>query len=243
MPRAGYIPRSRYWRIWRTLQEKGIVGVYRLNSEQGRITKAEEKEVRAQWPTSRIAALAEKCGVTQPRVAALLGLNKKTFERLRFGEWTPSHQLCRRMELLEHHAANGLLYPNIVPARSEMRRRLILFRAWWFAQVPSRKLPEVELKIRVRWGAHAVQTLDLPVTLLPRMKLVKWSGLAELAKEITLAARRASKAAGTLTWTEGEQEFWSRYANETLPAIITERAHKQQAGNRAKKKEKDEQSS
>lgn len=235
MPRANYIP-ARYHHIWRRTHDKGIVGTYGLTEEQGRPRKADEAALRAQWTTSRIRGLAEVCKSTQTRVAALLGLNKKTFENLRGGQWIPSAALCRRMALLEQHAADGLLFPQIVPQRSEMRRRLILFRAWWFSQKPKKDLPEVELKIRVRWGSNVIQSLDLPVTLLPRMKLVKWSGLAELAKEITAAARRVSKANGQVAWRVGEEEFWRRYATDTLPAQIAERIKKHSDSVKGRKK-------
>lgn len=227
MPRAHYIP-SKYRATWRKAWTEGVIDVYGTSDERLR-RREQEKELIAQWPADRIRGLADKCGVTQPRIAALLGLNKKTFERLRMGRFTPSFKLCRRMGLLEDHAERGILYPKLVPQRSEMRRRLILFRAWWFTQGPKQRLPEADLRISVKWGKSRIQTIELPVTLLPRMKLTKWEGLAELVQAVTVAARRVAHANGKIAWQQGEKEFWERYANDTLPAQIEARIAKHKA--------------
>jgi hypothetical protein len=54
--------------------------------------------------------------------------------------------------------------------------------------------------------------------------LLKWEGLADVVQTVVKTCRGLSRNYGRLLWTTGEQEYWKRFARDTLPAVVQERA-------------------
>lgn len=176
----------------------------------------------AEWPVSRIEALAAR--LSPHKVSGLLGITKRTLKLLISGEYTPSATFCRRMEMIEKEAmAGGDLETDILPARSEMRRRMLLFRAWWMNRDPSRELPEITVRIHVSWGKGVVNNFELPVKTLPRLRLLEYSGFVDTVRAVTKSLRSVARGYGKLLWTETEESFWRAYSSNTLPAIVEQR--------------------
>ena len=182
------------------------------------------KAIVAEWPKERIAALAGLRGLSIHKVCGLLGITKRTLRLLIAGEYEPSATFCRRMEMIENDAKEGKdLATDILPARSEMRRRMLLFRSWWMNREPSQELPEITVRIRVSWGKGVVNNFELPVSTLPRLRLLEYSGFVDVVRAVTKSLRGAAKSYGKLLWRQSEEDFWLAYGTNTLPQIIEER--------------------
>lgn len=221
-PKDG-IPNA-YRKICRKIKDERIVGCYMTKSERWEQHKESEKDVVAGWPAERISQLNKRTLVSVTRICAILGVNRRTFFRLAKGDWTPSASLCRRMSLLEQMADDGTLAADIVPKKAEARRRLMLFRAWWYDQAPKKQLPEVTFHLKVAWGKGKLNYVELPVTFLPRLKILKWEGLVDVVRAIVRTARDIGHKNGQLLWRTIDDEYWKRYATNTLPQIVEERA-------------------
>ncbi|MGA3099096.1 MAG: hypothetical protein ABSF25_21780 [Bryobacteraceae bacterium] len=219
--RAGF-PRE-YAHIQRQIRETGVVGCYMLGEEYRRRGSPENRELVAVWPAERIAKLVRP-GFSTRRITAFLALNRRTFTRLCTGEYTPSPALCRRMDFVEQEIANGTMQPEFPLRAAEARRRYLLFRAWWFSQPPRQDFPEITIALRVKWGKSKRHEFVIPVAMLPRLRLLKWEGLADVVQTVVKTCRGLSRNYGRLLWTTGEQEYWKRFARDTLPAVVQERA-------------------
>lgn len=193
-------------------------------SERWEQHKESEKAVVAGWPPLRIKELKNRTSVSLYRLCAILGVNKRTFKRLCAGAYTPSASLCRRMSLIEQMSDNGTLAPDIVPRKAEARRRLMLFRAWWYDQPPKKELPEVTFHVKVTWGKGKLNYVELPIIFLPRLRLLKWEGLVEVVRELVKTCRKIGHQNGRLLWKTVDEEYWKRYATSTLPEIVEQRA-------------------
>jgi hypothetical protein len=194
-----------------------------LGEEYRRRGSPENRELVAAWPAERIAKLVRP-GFSTRRITAFLALNRRTFTRLCTGEYTPSAALCRRMDFVEQEIANGTMRPDLPLRVAEARRRYLLFRAWWFAQPPREDFPLITIALRVKWGKSKRHEFTVPVKMLPRLRLLKWEGLADVVQTVTKACRGLSRDRGRLLWTIVDQEYWKRFARDTLPAIVQERA-------------------
>ena len=217
--RTGY-PKE-YEHIRRKLFEMGEVGCYMLAGEYRQRGSRENRDLVAAWPPERIAKLVQP-SFSMRRIVAFLAINPRTFQRLCTGEYRPSSAFCRRMEWLEQEIANGTL-PGDFPKDREARRRYLLFRAWWFSQPPREDFPEVTVAIRIKWSKSKRHEFTIPVEMLPRLRLHKWEGLADVVRVVTKACRGLARYYGRLLWTVGEQEYWRRFAKNTLPEIVEQR--------------------
>lgn len=182
------------------------------------------KAIVSEWPKERIARLAGLRGLSLQKVCSLLGITKRTMKMLVAGDYSPSPTFCRRMEMIEKDALEGHdLATDILPARSEMRRRMLLFRAWWMNREPSQELPEVTVRIRVSWGKGVVNNFEIPVKTLPRLRLRDYSGLVETIRAVTKSMRGVARLYGKLLFPQAEEDFWLAYSTNTLPEIIAKR--------------------
>jgi len=188
------------------------------------------------WPASRIKDLPKLLKLPVARIVALLGIGKAAFYRLGMGDFTPSAALCRRMQQLQDMGERGDLHHEVVPSTHEMRRRMTMFRWWFFNRPATAELPLVTLRLRVWWGKHYRDSVEIQVKHLPALRLQKWEGLVEVVKTFTVTARRLAQANARLMWKQSEQEFWEHYSRDTLPKIVLEKAAKQKARRRVLKK-------
>jgi len=188
------------------------------------------------WQPERIKALSEMKELSLHRLSGLLGITRRTLRFLISGHYTPSPTMCRRMEMLESDIRDGKeMAADILPRRSEMRRRLLLFRSWWSNRDPSRALPEITVHIQVRWGKGVINRVEIPPAFLPRLRISSFAGLVETVRAMTEAMRRVSKGYKGLLWKVQEEDFWSAYASDTIPKIVEERAKHAAKGARARK--------
>jgi transcriptional regulator with XRE-family HTH domain len=182
------------------------------------------KAIISQWPIERIQALSKAPGLSIQRLAAVLGITRRTLRFLMAGTYTPSATMCRRMEMLESDVRDGKdLYADILPRRSEMRRRLLLFRAWWMAKPPTVDLPLVTVSIKVTWGKGLINTLEIPVHLMPKLRINRFVGLVETVREVTKSLRKVTKNYQALLWDEMQEDFWNAYASNDIPEIVQKR--------------------
>lgn len=219
-----------YRRIWKKILTTGVVDVYMTKEEQKRIRTKESREIIADWPASRVAAMVRNSDMTVTRLARLFGINRRTLGRLASGDWTPSPSLCLRFELIEQQSRNGTLHPEITPPKAEMRRRMILFRAWWFSRPANKQVLDLSIHIRMQWGKGNTQFIEIPCKMVPRMKLTRWEGIVDAIKAITKCVRGLSHGYGKMLWREIEQEYWDRYAKNTLPELFAKTSTRPNAG-------------
>jgi hypothetical protein len=64
--------------------------------------------------------------------------------------------------------------------------------------------------------------MTLPVKL--EVKLLKFQGLVDVIKAHTKAQRELVNGFKRLNWLECEREYWERWRDNALPAIVKERA-------------------
>lgn len=195
-------------------------------TEQRRSGSVEFREIVKQWPIERIQALEARCALPKTRIAALLSVGVSAFGSLCSGRYTPSPALCRRMEQLEQMADLGELHGEYVPEKSDLQRRLTLFRAWFFEKPPTADFPLVTVAIKIRWSKCKYNEVTLPIESLPALRLTRWNGLVEVVKAVSAAVRGLARGNARLMWKSVDAEFWNRYATETLPAIVEARARK-----------------
>jgi hypothetical protein len=200
-----------------------------LPEEQKEQYSEEFRKVVDEWPEKRIAALQSTLNLPAKRISAMLGIGISTLRRLGLGMYTPSPALCNRMQTLEDMAASGNLHQEYTPKKREMQRRMTLFRAWWFSKKPSVEMPMITAHIQVRWGASPNQSLSIPLEYLPALRLTKWEGLVEVIRAVATSLRRVARDNSRVLFKPMEAEFWARYANDTLPKIVVERAKIPQA--------------
>ena len=182
-------------------------------------------DILQEWPAERISRLATLPGMSIPRVAALLGVSVRALKMLSAGEYTPSPTLCRRMEQIEADIKSGMdMAHDILPKRSEMRRRMLLFRSWWLNRDPSRALPEVTVSIWVKWGGGTNQRVEIPAHYLPKLRITEFRGLVDTVRAVVKAMRSVASGYNKLLWREVEEEFWAAYASNTLPEIVERRS-------------------
>lgn len=184
----------------------------------------ESQELVRAWSSERIAKLQDLCSVPRSRLAALLGIGISALSALAAGRYTPSPALCRRFEQLQQMAERGELHGEYVPAKAEMQRRMTLFRAWWFARDPTAEFPLISIAVKVRWGRERRNELVIPVETLPQLRLTKWDGLVQVIRAVTTAVRSVARVGAKALWKDADAEFWQRYARDTVPAIVNERA-------------------
>lgn len=195
-----------------------------LASEKAKMFSNEFREIVAEWPSERIAGLEEKVKLPRSRVVALLGIGMSAFGSLCKGAFTPGPALCRRMAQLEDMAERGELHATYIPDKTDMQRRMCLFRAWFFEQPPRKDFPLVTVAIKVRWSKSRYHEVTIPVEHLPALRLTRWEGLLQVVKAVTMAVRGLARGNARLLWKEIDNEYWTRYARETLPGIVEERA-------------------
>lgn len=214
----------RYRYQWLKLHTKKIVEVYMNPKEHLQQHAKDYKAIIAEWPVTRIQQLPTLPGLSIHKLSGVLGITRRTLRKLMDGTYTPSATLCRRMEMIEADAKEGKnMATDLLPARSEMRRRLILFRSWWMNRDPSRDLPEITVAIRVTWGKGTVNTFELPVKTLPRLRIVSYAGLVDTVRAVTKALRSVAKGYGKLLWKQQEEDYWQAFSTNTVPAIVEER--------------------
>jgi len=184
----------------------------------------------AEWPIERIAGLENRCKLPRSRIVALLGVGMSAYSSLCAGRYTPSPALCRRMAQLEEMADRGELHGSYVPAKAEMQRRMCLFRAWWFARDPTKDFPLVEVVIRVKWGRDRRHEIIVPVDTLPQLRLTKWEGLTQVIRAVVMALRGVARVTAREQWKAADASFWERYARDTLPQIVMDRAAREVKG-------------
>ena len=217
------------------MRRDGVVKVYDTDGERDYLAE-KEHELVSQWQPQRIAGLKDRCKIPTSRIIALLGITQGAFSRLSSGDFTPSGPLCLRMAHLEELADAGELHSGkqVIPSQREMRRRMSSFRAWWFNRPATAEFPLVSVEVCVTWGRSPYQHLRLPVKPFPKLRLQKFDGLVNVVKTITVAIRKLAQANARLYWTEIENEYWRRYANDTLPQAVLERSQMIEKARRAK---------
>ena len=216
----------------------GVVKVYDTAEERAML-EDQRRRVVSEWPATRIAALKDSCQVPVTRITALLGISRPAFSRLAGGEFTPSASLCLRMAQLEEMAAAGELHrgKQVIPTQREQQRRMSHFRSWWFNRPPTAEFPMVSVEIVVKWGGAPYQHMRLPVQRIPKLRLQKFEGLVGIVRTVTSTLRKLAQANSRLYWNELDNEYWTRYANDTLPEIVLERAQITRRAAAARKKE------
>jgi len=210
-----------YRHLWDKLRREGVVSCYMTAEERKNRDRACDKAIVEYWSPTRIKQFADGTPFSRTRIAALLAINRRSLRGLETGEYTPGPALCRRMAMLEKQAHDKTLYPEITPARAELRRRLLLFRAWWYKKPPSKESPRVTVRVSVEWGKGAHERMTLPLSL--QARLVRFEGLVDVIKAHTKAMRSLITGFQRLNWTECEAEYWERWRDNTLPKIVTER--------------------
>ena len=210
----------------------GIVDVYAIPNDPESV---EFRDIVGQWPISRIATLREKTKLPVARIVALLGISQPAYSKMCSGDFTPSPALCRRMQQLEVMADRGELHREYIPSTAEMRRRMALFRAWWLRKPPSVDLPLITCHLQVRWGKGVQHLIVIPVKHIPQLRLREWTGLVAVIKTVTVALRKLAQGNARILWKQAEEDYWYRYARDTLPAIVTERAKILPKANAARK--------
>lgn len=216
---------STYRSQWLKLHRYGVVEVLMNKNERNQAPSKVYAEILKEWPIERIKALSTAPGLSVHKLAGVLGITRRTLRFLIDGTYTPSPTLCRRMEMLEGDVRDGKeLGTDILPARSEMRRRLLLFRSWWMNQPPSVALPEVTVSIRVKWGTGNLQTVEIPTKLLPKLRINSFASLVTTVRAVTTAMREVTKTYSKMLWRQQEEEFWLAYSTDTLPEIVKKRA-------------------
>lgn len=211
---------STYRPLLRLLRQFGVVEVLLTEEEKKVYRTPEFQAIVSEWPVERIRALKDKCAVPVPRLVALLGIGRQPYDKLCRGDYTPSAGLCRRMQAIEQMAESGQLHPAYVPKSGEMQRRMALFRAWFMARPPTAEFPLLTVRLEIRWGRSVWQKLALPVESLPALRIKEWRGLADAIQAVTVAVRKLAKGNMRGLWKEMEEEYWRRYATDTLPAIV-----------------------
>ena len=202
-------------------RSNGIIGVYNTDNE---LQGIDIRAIVDEWPPERIAGLREKTKLPVKRIIALLGISQPGYSRLSLGDFTPSPALCRRMRELEEMAERGELHSQYVPSTAEMRRRMALFRAWWLSKPPSVDLPMITTHLQVRWGGGVHQMVSIPINHMPQLRLKDWNGLVPVIQAVTVALRKMALGNSRLLWKDAESQYWSMYARDKLPSIVTERA-------------------
>ena len=196
-----------------------------LPNENARNRAKDYNAIVASWPVERIKALSELPRLSIHKLSGILGITRRTLHLLMDGTYTPSATLCRRMEMIETEAKSGVdLATDILPARSEMRRRLLLFRSWWLNRDPSRELPEITVSIKISWGKGIVNNFEIPAKTLPRLRIVQFSGLVETVRAVITSLRKVSRGYAKLLWTEMDEAYWQAYATNELPAMVEKRS-------------------
>ena len=216
----------------------GVVKVYDTESERAML-EDQKRKVVAQWQPERIASLKDRCQVPVTRLTALLGISQGAFSRLSAGDFAPSASLCLRMAQLEEMADAGELHrgKQVIPTQREQRRRMSHFRAWWMNRPETAEFPSVSVEITVKWGGAPYQHMRLPVEHIPNLRLQKFEGLVGIVRTVTTTLRKLAQANARLYWNEVDNEFWERYAKDTLPQIVLERAQITVRAAAARKKE------
>lgn len=199
----------------------GIVDVYAIPNDPENV---DFKAIVSQFPIERIVALREKTKLPVARIVALLGISQPAYSKMCSGDFTPSPALCRRMQELERMAESDELHNTYVPSTYEMRRRMALFRAWWLRKPPSEDLPLITCHLQVRWGGGTQHLINIPVKYVPQLRLKEFSGLVGVIRAVTVALRKLAQGNARILWKEAESEYWYRYARDTLPKVVTERA-------------------
>jgi hypothetical protein len=197
-----------------------------LAAEQRQMESAEFRALVEKWPAERISALVERCSVPKRRVAALLSVGATALNRLCEGRYTPSPALCRRMEHLEQMAERGELHGEYVSDKSEVQRKMTLFRQWFLDKPPTVDFPLVTVAIKIRWSRYRHHEVTLPIESLPKLRLTRWAGIVEVVRAVTSTVRELARANSRLLWTNVDAEFWQRYAHDALPKIVEERSQK-----------------
>lgn len=228
---------STYRSQWRKLADHGVVEVLMNKNERNQAPAKVYAEILKDWPVERIQALSVAPGLSVHKLSALLGITRRTLRFLMDGTYSPSPTLCRRLEMLEGDVnAGNELGTDIIPARSEMRRRLLLFRSWWMNRPPSVALPEIVVSIRVKWGTGNLQTLEIPTKLLPKLRITSFVSLVTTVRAVTEAMRVVTKTYGKLLWRQQEEDFWLAYATNDLPEIVEKRLKMPMMAARARRK-------
>jgi hypothetical protein len=130
------------------------------------------------------------------------------------------------MEQLEQMADRGELHGEYVADKTELQRKMTLFRQWFMDKPPAVDFPLVTVAIRVKWSRSKYHEVLLPVESLPALRLTKWGGITQVVKAVTMAVRELARANSRLLWKNVDEEFWHKYSTETLPAIVEERSRK-----------------
>jgi len=190
--------------------------------EQRAQARRKDTAIVEAWTPARIKAMADSLPWSRTRLAAILAINRRSLSGLETGQYTPGAALCYRMEMIEAQAASGQFHPEITPAKAELRRRLLLFRAWWYRKPPSKASPVVTVRIQVEWGKGRYERMTLPINL--QIRLLKFEGLVDVIKATTKAVRSLVTGFQRLNWTECEAEYWERWRDQTLPEIVKQRA-------------------
>lgn len=207
------------------MRRDGVIKPYETEVERS-IRDEQARRIVAEWQPERIASLKDRCKVPVTRIIALLGITQVAFSRLTSGDFTPSASLCLRMAHLEEMADSGELHgkAQYIPAQREMRRRMAHFRAWFFEKPATAEFPLVTVEVKVVFGRAPYQTIKLPVESFPKLRLKKFDSLVDVVKAVSTTIRKVAQANGRLFWTEIENEYWKRYAADTLPQEIIERS-------------------
>jgi hypothetical protein len=213
-----YVPR------FKTIHRSGVLRTYETSQEKF-IPTAQCKAILEEWPIERIAELPEKCGISVARLVALLSITRAGFERIAAGDYTPTAALCLRMQKLEDSVSSGELKTKdeLAPRRNEMRRRMTLFRQWWLNRGPGDELPTISISIKVTWGKRINERLVLPEDCMPKLRVRDWQTLVDVAQTIIVAVRKLARFNQRLLWTQMDQDYWKRYANDTLPDVVEKR--------------------
>lgn len=205
----------------RRKQRDGIVDVFGVPGSQQDV---DFRAIVDLFPIERIKGLREKTKLPVARIVALLGISQPAYSKMCSGDFTPSPNLCRRMQELEDMAARGELHSQHVPTSREMQRRMALFRSWFLSKDPSVDLPLITCHLQVQWGKAAYQKITIPIKYVPQLRLKDWTGLVGVIRAVTVALRKLAQGNARILWRQAEAEFWSAYARDTLPKIVTERA-------------------
>jgi DNA-binding XRE family transcriptional regulator len=142
-----------YRHLWDKLRREGVVSSYMTAEERKEQDRARDKAIVESWTAARIKQFADSLPWSRTRLAAMLAINRRSLRGLESGEYTPGAALCHRMAMIEQQVAAGEFHAvEITPARAELRRRLLLFRAWWYQKPPSKESPRVTVRVSVEWG-------------------------------------------------------------------------------------------
>lgn len=210
------------------LRRDGIVAVAMTKAERLQSQSEEFKAIVEKWPAERISSMVQRCSLPKRRVAALLSVGVSALTALCEGRYTPSPALCRRMEHVEEMAVRGELHGEYVSDKTSVQRRLTLFRAWFMEKPPEVAFPLVTVAIKIKWGRSPKCEFTLPCECLPSLRLTKWGGIVQVVKVVTSAVRELARANSRLLWRDVDEQFWRKYATDTLPEIVEQKASKKE---------------